>query len=111
MFPEMLPQTTPRASQDAVGARLPSEAAFGLVFRRILSQKCSVFVSISVLSDDALALVSRFAVGSRFRWKFVLQLSSFSLRAKRRTSEKCNTLHAKTCFFKVRACAAAASTK
>jgi len=67
-------------------------------------------VSNDVLSDDALAPVFRFAVGSRFRWKFVLQLSSLSLRAKSRTSEKCNTLHAKTCFFQVRACAVAART-
>ena len=113
MTPNLLkiaPKVTPRASQDALGARLPSEAAFGHVCGRFFTPKCSVVVSNFVLFDDALAPVFRFAVGSRFRWKFVLQLSSFSLRAKRRTSEKCNTLHAKTMFFKVRACAAAART-
>ena len=87
------------------------EAVSGHVFGRFFTQKCSVFVSKYVLFDDALALVFRFAVGARFRWKFVLQLSSFSLRAKRRTSGKCNPLHAKTCFFKVRPRAGAATRK
>ena len=65
----------------------------------------------SVLSLAALALVFRFAVVPRLRRKFVLQLSSFSLRVKRHTSKTCNTLHAKTRFFKVRARAAAAEMK
>ena len=61
-------------------------------------QKCLVLVSSSVLSLAPLALVFRFAVVSRFRRDLVLKLSSFSLRAKRRTSENCNTLYAKTHF-------------
>ena len=89
MTPNLLkiaPRVTPSASQDALRARFAPEAAFGLVFVRILTPKYLVVVSAFVFSDDALAHVFRFAVGSRFRWKIVLYLSSLSLRAKGRTS-------------------------
>ena len=100
-----------RGFQEALGARCSLQAAFGNVVGLKFSKKCLVWVSSSVLSLAALALVCRFAVVPRFRRKFVLQLSSFSLRAKRHTSQKCNTLHAKTRFFKVRARAAASEMK
>ena len=41
-----------------------------------------VFTCLGVI-EEAPALIVRFAVGARFRWKFDRQLSSFSLRAKK----------------------------
>ena len=40
--------------------------------------------------------------------RFLMDVLVFRSARKRPTSEICNTFHAKTCFFKVRACAGAA---
>ena len=62
------------------------------------------------VAEEALALLFRFAVGARFRWKFDRELSFFAARKK---AHKRIMQYApdENVLFKVRACAAAPSTK
>ena len=102
------PKSLPRRSWSQLGVGSCFRTPFGMIFGATMAHVLSFFVVFRC------CFYARFSL--RLRGVFSVEVcppavSFFSLRAKRRTSEKCNTLHAKTCFFKVRACAAAASTK
>ena len=90
-----------RGFQGSMGRRVPALAL------TIVTKSVDVLLFFGV----ALALVFRFDFSTFFRWKVASNSLVLSLRGKRRRSEKCNTLHTKTCFIKVRACAGATTRK
>ena len=73
------------------------------------SQKCSILAHLSLMFCCFSAFLFRCVFKLCFCPNFILLRPLFRSARKRPTCEKRNTLHAKTCFFKVRSRAGAAS--